>query len=264
MSYDILQYHRTLARLIDASSPFVVVTQTAIRGSAPQIAGAKAVVTSEGLECGTVGGGRIEAAAIRKARELLMAPDSGSCLTLTWNLQTDIGMTCGGEVSLLFEVHRPDSWPVAVFGAGHIAQSFVPLLCTLQCRITCVDPRQEWLNRIPDHPRLNKVCVPEPRELVSGFPADTWFVLISKGHATDLPVLQEILTTREPPFTGVIGSRLKARALRRDLTSAGIPQDRIDSFHCPLGLPIGNNTPPEIAVSIAAQLLQVRDSLVPS
>jgi xanthine dehydrogenase accessory factor len=57
----------------------------------------------------------------------------------------------------------------------------------------------------------------------------------------------------------VIGSPQKASVLRRDLSSQGLTTEKIESFYCPIGLPIGNNTPAEIAISIAAQLLQQRD-----
>ena len=81
---------------------------------------------------------------------------------------------------------------------------------------------------------------------------------MSKGHQTDLPVLAEILATRDPPYVGVIGSPQKAKVLRRELVQRGIPQDKLDSFHCPIGMPLGNNTPAEISISVIAQLIQKR------
>ena len=82
---------------------------------------------------------------------------------------------------------------------------------------------------------------------------------MTRGHRSDLPVLIEV--ARQPHvfrFVGVIGSRSKAAALRRELREAGIRDDAFD-FECPIGLPIGGNHPGEIAVSIAARLLQRRD-----
>jgi xanthine dehydrogenase accessory factor len=113
---------------------------------------------------------------------------------------------------------------------------------------------------LPTDAKLKKICAAEPRELVSDQPDNAYFVLMSKGHATDLPVLREILSTRTPPYVGVIGSQQKASVLRRDLKEQGIAPEKIGSFLCPMGLAIGNNTPAEIAISIAAQLLQVRDA----
>ena len=76
-----------------------------------------------------------------------------------------------------------------------------------------------------------------------------------------MPVLAEILQTRDAPYIGVIGSPQKASVLRRELTACGVPEDRLKQFVCPIGLPLGNNTPAEISISILAQLIQKRDEL---
>lgn len=261
MTYDVVQHHQKLATLLQSETPFVTVTLIDIRGSAPQIVGAKAIVTAAGIESGTIGGGKIEAATIQHAQQLLQTGEGTSCDFVIWNLQTDIGMTCGGEVKLFFEVHGKIDWPIAVFGAGHVAQVLVPMLLQLHCRVTCIDPRSDWLAKIPDHPKLAKRCVEHPKELVATQPANTFFVLVSKGHATDLPVLVEILSTRNAPYVGVIGSPQKASVLRRELKQHNLPSEKIDSFLCPIGIPLGNNTPAEISISVIAQLIQKRDEL---
>lgn len=259
MSEKLFQHTQAVKSLLEQRTAFVCITLLDIRGSAPQIAGAKALVTSSGLTSGTVGGGKIEAAAITYAQELLNSGNRlDKCELKTWNLQTDIGMTCGGEVKLFFEIHDQSAWPIAVFGAGHVAQALVPLLLQLECQVTCIDPRPEWLARLPDHPGLQKRCMESPKDAVLDFPGETYFVLISKGHSTDLPVLHKILVTRNAPYIGVIGSKQKASVLRRELTAREVQQDKIETYHCPIGLSIGNNTPIEIAISIAGQLLQVR------
>ena len=237
----------------------MTVTITAIRGSAPQIIGAKGIVTGVGIVAGTVGGGKIEAAAVAHAQSLLGDASAKNCELVTWNLQTEIGMTCGGEVQLLFEVMRHDEWPIVVFGAGHVSQSLVPLLLTLNCRVTCIDARSEWLSRLTDHHRLTKVCIDDLPGQVRQQARDAFFILMSPGHATDLPILAEILQTRSAPFVGVIGSTKKAAIMKRNLQELGIDEPQCSSFRCPLGLPIGDNTPAEIAISIAAQLLERRD-----
>lgn len=259
MSQHILDHTRKVQELLEGGRSFVVVTLVGIRGSAPQILGAKAIVAESGIESGTVGGGKIEAACIEHAQKMLSS-DGPSTDFVTWNLQTDIGMTCGGEVQLFFELHAMNAWPIAVFGAGHVAQALVRLLLKLNCQVTCVDPRQEWLDRLPVDPKLSTQWSESPRDCVAQLPSNTFFVLMSKGHATDLPVLLEVLTTRTAPFVGVIGSSQKASVLRRDLQKNDVLPELIESFYCPIGLPIGNNTPEEIAVSIAAQLIQKRDA----
>jgi xanthine dehydrogenase accessory factor len=261
MAFDIVQHHQTLTALLQSETPFATVTLIDVRGSAPQITGAKAIVTSAGIVAGTIGGGKIEATAIDHAQGLLAGGDGTSCQLVTWNLQTDVGMTCGGEVKLFFEVHGKVDWPIAVFGAGHVAQVLVPMLLQLHCHVTCIDPRPDWLARIAEHPKLTKRCIDQPRDLVACQPVNTFFVLMSKGHATDLPVLCEILENREAPYVGVIGSPQKASVIRRELKQSGFSPNQLNSFYCPIGIPLGNNTPAEISISVIAQLIQIRDKL---
>ena len=259
MTFDVVQHSRKVSKLIELDTPFVTVTLLDIGGSVPQIKGAKALITAQGIEWGTVGGGKIEAAAIDYAKEALKTNRGTTCNLVTWNLQTDIGMTCGGEVKLFFEIYNKGEWNIAVFGAGDVAQVLIPMLVKLHCRVTCVDSRPEYIKQLPDHPRLHKATSEHPSSIVQQFPTNTFFVLISKGHSTDLPVLTEILSTRNAPYVGVIGSDQKAKLLKRELTTFGISPEKQQSFVCPIGLPLGNNTPVEISFSIIAQLIQCRD-----
>lgn len=238
----------------------VTITLVDFKGSVPQNLGAKAVVTSEGLKSGTVGGGKVEARAIQFALEFLKNPNSPICQLVTWNLTTDIGMTCGGVVTFLFELQKEKSWKIAVFGAGHVAQELVPMLTKLNCQVTCVDPRNEWLSKIPETTNLVKVLAEKPQEILQQFSSDYFFVLMTQGHATDLPILAEILRRYpEAPYIGAIGSKTKALSLRSALKNMDFNQERVNQFFCPIGLDFGDNSPVEIAFSVVAQLLQVRD-----
>jgi len=262
MNFDYHQFITKTSELFEANRSFATITLVSIRGSAPQIIGAKAIVTDDGMEAGTIGGGKIEAAAMQYAQDLLGQQNSQQiCELVKWNLQTDVGMTCGGEVQLMFEVVRNDAWPIAVFGAGHISQQLVPLLLTLNCRVTWIDPRLDWLSRLDEHRKLSKVCTDDMPGEVAKQPGKTFFVLMTQGHSSDLPILAKILQTRQAPYVGVIGSKQKASVLRRNLRDQGFDDVLIDAFHCPVGKAVGNNTPAEIAVSIVAQLLQIRDEL---
>lgn len=255
-----------LSRLIElqkARTPFVEIILVDARGSTPAPVGARALINKNGLFAGTVGGGKVEAKAIAHALAMLETPTGVRSDFLTWNLQRDVGMTCGGEVKLYFERHFNASWKIAVFGAGHVAQELVPLLCRLDCQVYCIDPREEWLAKITDHPSLTKKCLPEPYRAVADLPAETQIVLMTQGHATDFPILREILATRQAPYLGVIGSLSKALVLKRDLADAGIDEEKRNSFFCPVGLPIGNSSPMEIAISITAQLIAHRDKPTP-
>jgi xanthine dehydrogenase accessory factor len=253
-----------LAELAAEGRPFVLVTLVETVGSAPQDAGTKMLVDAGGLRHGTVGGGRVEARAIADAQAFLADPTGPSCRLVEWNLQRDVGMTCGGVVKLLFEAYGVRPWRVVVYGAGHVAQAVVQCLLLLDCGVVCVDPREEWLARLPRCSRLEAVRLAEPRDWVPHLRADDHVVCMTMGHRTDLPVLEAIFRHGVMPRSlGVIGSRAKRGVLVRELTAAGIPAEVLATLRCPIGLPIGGNQPGEIAVSVVAELLQLRDAVSP-
>lgn len=246
------------SELNEKGESFVMVTLIAHRGSAPQDPGAKILVTAKGLYAGTVGGGKVELMAIEKAKEILNGSTQAPPLTLVWNLQNDIGMTCGGEVSFLFEHFMSTTWPIVIFGAGHVAQALTRILSNLDCSITCVDPREEWLSKLDG---VKVIHHPDPKQLVPSFDPKSFFVIMTMGHVHDVAILLEIAKlVPHAPYVGVIGSEIKSKKIRKELVEAGISQEFIDKFNCPMGLDIGTNQPYEIAISISAQLLQVRGS----
>src|SRR5947209_1605671 len=250
-----------LNELMAAETPLVAVTVVDTMGSVPQDRGAKMIVTSEGLHFGTVGGGKVETKAIAEAQAMLRGETAETTKFVQWSLNKDVGMTCGGIVKLFFESHNVGRWKIVVFGAGHIANAVVNLLIHLDCAVTCIDPREEWLAKLPDSPKLTKVLTSDMRSIVKTLPDDAFVVLMTMGHTTDKPILIEILRTRTFPYVGVIGSHSKAVVLRRDVAEAGLPNEKEAAFFCPVGLEIGTNHPYEIAVSIVAQMIGVRDEV---
>jgi xanthine dehydrogenase accessory factor len=271
-------YIERLAELAASGVPFASVTLVEAVGSAPQDAGSKMLVTAAGLDMGTVGGGRAEAKAIAHAQAMLASEPRGSSPRsdtvpqssapgaprtelLEWNLQRDVGMTCGGVVKLYFETYNHSEWQIAIFGAGHVAAAVVRCLAPLECRITAIDPRPEWLDRLPSSLQLTKVHAAEPATHVATLPADAFVLCMTMGHRTDRPILEEIFRQgRRFPYLGVIGSQAKRKVLERELAAARVAPEHLKSFHCPIGLNLGTNQPGEIAVSVVAQLIQERDA----
>jgi xanthine dehydrogenase accessory factor len=238
----------------------VVITITAVRGSVPGQVGAKAIVTAGGLVSGNLGGGKVEAKAIGQATAFLT--DEAPCLTLTWNLQRDVGMTCGGEMTFLFEkVISNNPWHIGIFGAGHVSQALVPVLATLACRIDVFDTRPDWLAKFSTRENVKLHLVESFEEGVKFLNPCSFVLSITKGHSSDRPVLGGVLRHfPNVPFIGVIGSASKRAVLMRELRVDGHAEDLLEKILCPVGLPIGCNDPAEIAISIAAQLLVIRES----
>ena len=253
-------YFDKVQELLAAGDPFVSVTLVDAVGSTPQDAGSKMLVTRAGLAFGTVGGGRVEAKAIDQALAILNQERSPRTLFVDWNLQADVKMTCGGTVKLFFEAFARTPWDIVIFGAGHVAQALVRTLLNLDCRITCFDSRAEWIARLPAHPRLHAIVTDDLASRVASLPAGAFALLMTKGHSTDTPILVEALRRHgDFPYVGVIGSAAKRAALRRGLIELGGDANAFESVHCPMGLALGTNHPYEIGLSIAAQLVQMRD-----
>jgi xanthine dehydrogenase accessory factor len=243
-----------------AEVPLVTVTVVDTMGSVPQDRGAKMIVTADGLRFGTVGGGKVETKAIGEAQRMLKGEIAGNTHFVQWNLAKDVGMTCGGIVKLYFEAHNSGRWRIVVFGAGHVANALITLLVHFDCVITCIDPRNEWLAKLPESPKLTKLRADDMPSMVASLPDDAFVVLMTMGHSTDKPILIEILRTRQFPYIGVIGSDAKANILHRDIDEAGLPPEVHDRFVCPIGIDIGTSHPYEIAVATIAQLIERRDA----
>ncbi len=254
-------YFEALNELAASNLPFVAVTVVDTMGSTPQDRGSKMLVTEQGRQFGSVGGGKIEARAIEEAKQLLADANAPKTRFHQWSLEKDIGMTCGGVVRVYFEAFNVIRWNIVIFGAGHVAQALTDLLSRLDCRVICIDTRPEWLAKLNDSPKLRKVHSTDMPSEVATIPEGSYVILMSMGHTTDKPILIEILRSRKFPYLGVIGSNSKAKRLRTDIADAGLPDEAQRAFYCPIGLPIGSDAPQEIAVSVVAQLLQERDRL---
>jgi xanthine dehydrogenase accessory factor len=259
MSLGLTDYVEKFNELNEKKIPYVSVTLLHTIGSAPQDPGAKMIVTENGLYFGTVGGGKVEAKAIHEAVELLKNTEAATYRYVEWNLQKDVGMTCGGVVSFSFEVSRIYPWEVVIFGAGHIAQELVPLMLKFKCSVICIDTRKDWLEKLPTSGRLQKIHSDNMPAEISQLSEKSFVVLMTMGHSTDSPIMIEKFKQKKQfPFFGIIGSQAKRNVLEKDLRENNL-ENEMKNFTCPLGLAIGDNSPPEIALSIAAQLIESRD-----
>ncbi len=256
-----LPHYQCIEQLIQQGTDFVSVIVVDIKGSAPQVAGAKMLVTADCSNApfdGTIGGGKLELFALKRAKEMLSGKTQANTDNITLNLQKDIAMTCGGVVQLFFESTRHANWNIAVFGAGHIAQALIPILLTLNCKLQCFDSRQEWLEKLPISPALKKIQLDDLSQAVEQLPKDSYVISVTHGHSEDIKICEKLLEDRTPPYLGIIGSKSKAVSIKKQLKALGIEAQQIEQIHCPAGLALGDNIPVEIAISIAAQLIQLR------
>lgn len=253
-------------------TPCVLVTVADVRGHAPREAGAKLVVTDQ-RTWGSVGGGNLEEAAVRRARAMLRdlgRPGAVAPVTerhsLTDRAPVEHGVQCcGGEVTLLFEPLgvRP---AVAVFGMGHVGYEIGLLLSRHELEVHLIDSRAEQLveERVaplrtgPADVHVHQVPV-LPELMVAELPAGTHVLVLTHDHAEDLALLDALLRSDLPASIGLIGSSAKWARFRAKLADLGHASDVVDRVRTPIGDPavtgVSGKGPAAIAVSVTVELL---------
>lgn len=144
-----------------------------------------------------------------------------------------------------------------VCGGGHVGTEVALLGLRVGFEVLVVDDRLDYAD--PDRvPGATMVCAPFLRALADIGSRDTdYYVIMTHGHTADEECLAHVLNGKHA-YVGMMGSARKVEAVSRHLLEQGYSQEQVDSVHMPIGLPIGGETPAEIAVSVAAQLIQVR------
>jgi xanthine dehydrogenase accessory factor len=148
---------------------------------------------------------------------------------------------------------------VYIFGAGHVSQQVAPLAGLVGFSVVVLDDRQEFANR-ERFPQAEEVIVLDNfEEALKGLEinADSYLIIVTRGHAHDQTVLRQALQT-QAGYIGMIGSRRKRDAVYENLGKGGFSRQDFDRVFSPIGLAIGAETPEEIAVSIVAELIQER------
>ncbi len=246
-----------LVRLRREGRVCALATVVRTSGSTPRKAAPRMVVASDGQLWGTIGGGRVEKEVADAAVALLAeGADARSCL-LRFHLTRDLAMCCGGEMEVFLEPMVPAPLLV-VCGGGHVARALVPLGRSIGFSPIVVEDLEELgtAERFPDAERLVdsfdvRVC----KDIT--LDDNTYVVIVTRDHAQDQALLQQ-LVDHQLAYLGLIGSRRKIEMFKQRLEARGFDRARLDRVHAPIGLDIGAQTPEEIAVSIAAELVAVR------
>lgn len=244
---------RKALELKQARIPYCVATVVRAEGSAPRHTGAKMLVTAS-ESFGTVGGGGVEHRAIDEAREALRR----RIPHLQRYELTESGVQpCGGMVEIFFEpVSVP--LPMALFGAGHCAEQLMPMLASLGFDVTVVDERGERLG-LPAFSGAARRIAKLPQAALSeiDFSEELHLIVMTHAHVHDEQIVRSCL---QKPFRylGLISSRAKWALFRSRFREQGFSDEQLRRVTSPIGLDLGAETPFEIAVAIAAQLIQLR------
>lgn len=240
------------SKLKSSGKVFCWATIVRVSGSAPRHVASKMIVTPEG-SFGTIGGGALENRVIADAREV-MRKKTAECKN--YPLGPLLGQCCGGEVEVFFEPVIPPK-PLYVFGAGHIAESLCPLLTNMEYSVTLIDERPERIN-LPVFECAAERWNELPSDVFSRvkFGADTHIIVITHEHKHDEEIVRFCLD-KQFKFLGCIGSRSKWEKFKTRFRTQGFTDEQFARVSTPVGLDIGAETPLEIAVAIAAELIQL-------
>ena len=162
----------------------------------------------------------------------------------------------GPTIEVHVETHFPQP-DLVIVGAGHIAQPLCAVGALMGFRVIVVDDRPDFATRerFPEADRVVRVDFRDPFADVP-IHSTSHIVLVTRGHKYDFECLRHLLKTEvEPPYVGMIGSRRRIRAAFSQLQGEGMPKDRLSRVRAPVGLDIGAETPVEIAVAVAAEII---------
>lgn len=146
-----------------------------------------------------------------------------------------------------------------IVGAGHVGQKVADLAADVGFDVWVVDDREEYCNR-ERIPAAQRLIVGAFDSVLAGLQidSDTYCIIVTRGHNHDERALFHLAGT-SARYVGMIGSRRKIKLIFEDLLRDGISRDVLARVHAPLGLDIGSQTVPEIAVSIVAELVAHRN-----
>ncbi len=143
-------------------------------------------------------------------------------------------------------------------GGGHVSLELAHVAARLEFEVIVIDDRPEFANQARFPMASQVLCMPFLQALDAlGSRDSDYFAILTRGHAFDRECLAQVLRGKYA-YVGMIGSRIKVATVRQALLEEGFSREILDGVCAPIGLSIGGQTPAEIAVSIAAQLVQVR------
>lgn len=253
-------YDVVVARIVDSAR------------SSPRHNGATMAFVADGRNWGTVGGGLLEAKTTEECMKTFKTKEkSHLCHFNLDGLDTEaLDMACGGEVDILIEYYSADN-PNAlklpmqleetalIFGAGHVGLALDPVLRYIGFNIIVLDDREEFANH-DRFPHAKDVVVIDSYE--DGFRTittdkNTYIIIVTRGHKGDYAILKSALKQNHA-YIGMIGSHKKTATIFDMLRRDGVSEDALQTVYAPIGERIFAETPEEIAISIAAQMIRVR------
>jgi xanthine dehydrogenase accessory factor len=226
------------------------------RGSSPRKIGTKMIVYLDGSLEGTIGGGCLELQVIDDA---LITIASKQAKTFSYNLEKDLSMNCGGYAEVYIEPILQEE-ELVIFGGGHIGKAITKYASDFGFNIILIDHRKDIQSFIDleGFSIINKDYIEALDEV--NFNENTYVVIVTPKHAYDEAILEKVAKF-DCAYIGMIGSKTKvAKARKRMLEENILTMDELNKVDMPIGIKFNAQTPEEIAISILAKLIDVKNS----
>lgn len=235
---------KPLEQLLYNKNPTVVVTAISAQGR-------DKLVLSQHIKQLSSHVDRFTAHCIQLADHLFQSAGNNTITRFTWGVE---------KTDYLVELINPTNFPIMLFGAGHVGQAFISVMSSVDCDIHWVDSREK---QFPDMIPANTKTTYEdsPEDAVNSAPSGTYFLIMTHSHQLDLRLCEAILSRSDFSYCGLIGSKSKRLRFERKLIEKSVSLNSIDKLTSPIGLgEITSKSPAEIAIGVAAELLQLKSS----
>ena len=224
-------------------------------GASPCGIGTKMLVRTDGSTLGTFSGPKVDGQVAQQGAQA-MRENQPRLIHVHLDSDQAVG-SCGATLELFIEVLYPEP-RLILAGAGHVAQSLARFAEHLDFRIVVVDDRRDLADPVSFGDKVQLTFGDIPQTIHELEPDEaSWIVIVTRGHHLDKDALRAALET-SARYIGMIGSPGKIKNIFRDLLKEGVPSERLAQVHTPIGLDLGAETPDEIALSIAAEMVMLR------
>ena len=240
--------------------PAALVTVIDARGSTPRNAGAKMIVLTDGTIYGTIGGAAVEAMVAEEAKACIKTGEFRKVKhSLNDAEKHDTGMVCGGTMEFFIEpVNQVPH--LIILGGGHCGHPLARISRQIGFQYTLIEDRPEFAgeDRFPD---ASKIIVGDFDQVTNSLETSDsdYIAIVTRNHELDFISLKNILK-KPARYIGLIGSRSKRQRIIKRLKDEGFSTAEIERIHTPIGLEIKAETPEEIAISILAEIILVKNS----
>lgn len=224
-------------------------------GSSARKAGTKMLVKSDGSILGTIGGGNLEKTIIAEA---LKAIEKATPVKYHFDFEEDLDMTCGGTTEVFIEPLQ-NIPTLLIFGAGHVGKALGKLAADYSFKVRFIDSREgiieanSWF--------ADKIIIGDYESIIPTleFTENTYIVILTHQHGLDEKILHMVIN-QPHRYLGMIGSKSKIAIARKNLESKGVSRELLNGVNMPIGIKFNAQTPEEIALSILAKLIDVKNS----